>query len=84
MPAMLLLPAASLMIVVLATTWSLRNLGVELTRLRRSLRRAGATSVALAELDRETVATIERAGVIRSEAVGGLHRPRPRPKPLAR
>jgi len=72
------------MVVVLATAWSLRRLGAELTRLRLSLRRAGTASVALAELGRDTVAMMERAGVIHSEAVVRLRRPGPRHAPFTR
>lgn len=70
---MLLLPASSLVIVVLGTMWSLRNLGAEAANLRTSLRRFGASSVAVAELDREAAMLTKRAIATRSDAQARLH-----------
>jgi len=74
----LLLPAVSMAVVVVATAWSLRNLGTELARLRLSLRRSGAAAVALSELDRETIAMGSRLASIRSDLSSKVHWPRPR------
>jgi len=64
----MLITSSVLALAVVATAISLRQLRIETVLLKESLRRSGATSVALFELDREATSMARRVAATRADA----------------